>query len=59
MYYLMNLNSMFKPIALYILVFFSASLKAQPFVQQYLSPYSHGTGWALYYTDIADRRATL
>ena len=43
---------MVKTLLLSILISISTSMNAQPFVQQYLSQYSHGTGWALYYTDI-------
>ena len=43
---------MIRALILSTLVSISAALHAQSFEQQYLSQYSHGTGWALYYTDI-------
>ena len=43
---------MIKPLLLSTLVCLSAALPAQSFEQQYLSQYSHGTGWSLNYTDI-------
>ena len=43
---------MIKSLLLSALICISAALPAQSFEQQYLSQYSHGTGWSLIYTDI-------